>query len=92
MQYIRESDSFGRWGGEEFILIFPNITEEEVMHTAEKLRELVADTVFNTVSNVTISLGVTTYIKDESKKSLLKRVDDALYEAKEAGRNRVVYK
>jgi diguanylate cyclase (GGDEF)-like protein/PAS domain S-box-containing protein len=91
-QYVREGDSFGRWGGEEFMLIFPNLSQEKAMLTADKLRELVANCSFNKVPEVTISIGVCTYTKGETIKTLLKRVDDALYAAKETGRNRVVFK
>ena len=89
---IREGDGFGRWGGEEFMLIFPGLDAEKAMRTAEKLRDLVASFSFKDVSDVTISLGVSTYSKNESTKALLKRVDDALYEAKGRGRNMVVFK
>ena len=91
-QYIRKGDSFGRWGGEEFILVFPNLTQDKAMLISEKLRELIANSSFNEVEEVTISIGVSTYTKGETMKTLLKRVDAALYEAKEGGRNRVVFR
>lgn len=91
-QYIREGDSFGRWGGEEFMLIFPNLDEEKAVRIAEKLRDLIANFSFKKASNITISFGVSTYNKNENIKTLLKRVDDALYQAKNSGRNKVVFK
>ena len=88
---IRESDRFGRWGGEEFMIISPNIEKEKVILLANKLKEAIATHIFKDVKQVTVSVGVTCYAKGDSKESILKRADDLLYAAKDAGRNTVIY-
>jgi len=91
LKEIRESDRFGRWGGEEFILILPELNKEQALQVAEKLRKDVASHTFKDIPQVTISTGVTLYSPDSTKKSLLKQVDDAMYQAKKAGRNTIKY-
>ena len=88
---IRESDKFGRWGGEEFMLILPETNKEEAIKLAEKLRNAIASYIFKDVSKVTVSVGVTTFNADDTKEELIKRVDNALYKAKEDGRNRIQF-
>lgn len=88
---IRESDRFGRWGGEEFMLISPHIQKDAVISLANKIKEAIATHIFKDLKQVTISIGVTHFHKGETKEDILKRVDDLLYEAKDAGRNTVVY-
>jgi len=88
---IRESDKFGRWGGEEFMLILPETNKEEAMKLAEKLRNTIASCIFKDVSKVTVSVGVTTCNAEDTKEELIKRVDNALYKAKEDGRNRIQF-
>ena len=90
LKSIRETDSFGRWGGEEFMLLLPYTSEEKIMEIAEKIRKTVQEHTFENVKQITISIGVTLYKKDEGISQLLKRVDTALYEAKSHGRNQVV--
>ena len=87
---IRETDSFGRWGGEEFMLLLPHTPKEEITQIAEKLRKKVQEHLFKHVKQITISIGATLYKKDEGISKLIKRVDIALYEAKSHGRNQVV--
>ncbi len=89
---LRITDIFGRWGGEEFIIISPKTQKEEATYLAERIRISIKEFAFPIVRNVTCSLGVTEWTEKDDEKSLLKRVDDALYEAKESGRNRVVVK
>jgi len=91
MKGIRESDRFGRWGGEEFILVLPELNKEQTLHVADKLREDVASHRFEGVPQVTVSVGATVYSPGDGKKDILKRVDDAMYQAKKAGRNTVKY-
>ncbi|WP_255349330.1 MULTISPECIES: GGDEF domain-containing protein [unclassified Thioalkalivibrio] len=86
---LRGSDVLIRWGGEEFLAILPETKAEDAGALAETLRALLARTRFPIQEQVTASLGVTEYRFDESPRSLLKRVDDALYSVKESGRNRV---
>ena len=86
----RNGDFIARWGGEEFIITLQSTTALRASDIAEKIRETVESYSFTHGGNQAISLGVSEYIFDESKESLLKRVDEALYKAKDSGRNRVV--
>lgn len=87
----RNTDVVGRWGGEEFLIICGETTMDELVVFAEKLRKEIASRSFTLGEQQTASFGVSVYVKDESVSSLLKRADDALYKAKENGRNRVEY-
>lgn len=83
----KESDLFGRWGGEEFILICPNTTSEKAVILANRLRLLIANSTFEEVQNITCSFGVATTDGSKSIDACLNDVDVALYKAKENGRN-----
>jgi diguanylate cyclase (GGDEF)-like protein len=92
-QSLREVDLIGRYGGEEFIILLPETDAVEAYLVAERLCTLIADHKFNTKSgiiHITASLGVAS-IEDKgySIKSLLDHSDQALYTAKQEGRNRV---
>ncbi len=84
---LRESDTFCRIGGEEFIIILPHTNKEQAVKIADKLRKTIEQS--KKIIPITMSFGVTQYISGESEDYLFKRVDNALYRAKENGRNRV---
>ncbi|MGJ4949208.1 GGDEF domain-containing protein [Bradyrhizobium sp. HKCCYLS20291] len=89
---IRGSDRFGRYGGEEFLLVLPGAPPDPACRLAERLRQIIADldwSAFSTGLQVTFSAGVATGRGDETTESLLARADRALYESKAQGRNRV---
>lgn len=79
-----------RIGGEEFILLMPNTTIENGKNIAEKLRAAFENTLHPIVGKITASFGVAERYKSETFKSWYKRVDDALYIAKNSGRNQVI--
>lgn len=81
--------SFGRWGGEEFIIILQNQTVEEAMEIAEELRRLIEKQHFPNIEHVTSSFGVDMYQQGDTIETLMDRVDEALYLAKKTGRNSV---
>jgi len=87
---IRNTDIFSRYGGEEFIIIAPETTKEDAKILAEKLRSLIENLYLEDGIHITCSFGVAALEKHDTKETLLKRVDDALYEAKRTGRNKVV--
>lgn len=87
---IRKSDTFARWGGEEFIILTPGITSEQAVMMAEKLRKLIEHHTFSIGRKVTASFGISSYKKGENSDRTIKRADEALYKAKESGRNRVI--
>lgn len=87
---IRNTDIFVRWGGEEFIILCPETETQKATNFAEKLRSAIETTLFAQAGNITCSFGVTSYIDKEIDDSFLKRVDNALYKAKNEGRNRVL--
>jgi diguanylate cyclase (GGDEF)-like protein len=87
---IRQADLFVRWGGDEFaILAFANNMESSITF-AEKIRKKIASFAFSVDSTVTCSFGVVESLPEESEVDFMTRADIALYEAKKAGRNRVV--
>jgi diguanylate cyclase (GGDEF)-like protein len=89
---IRGIDRFGRNGGEEFLLVLPETTNDAAAHILDRLRMIVSDLDWSALSHgmaVTISAGVATLNPDETPDALLARADDALYVAKEAGRNQI---
>src|SRR5689334_11156857 len=86
---IRSADRFGRYGGEEFLLVLPDIGAARAM---DRLRAIVADldwSAFSPGMKVTLSAGVATLKPDETTDSFLARADSALYTAKARGRNRI---
>jgi diguanylate cyclase (GGDEF)-like protein len=85
---LRESDLLCRIGGEEFVIITPHTSKLDAYKLAEKIRKTVAKS--KHILPITMSFGVTEYRDCEDKDSMFKRADQALYEAKESGRNRVV--
>lgn len=89
---LRESDILGRWGGEEFLVIVPENSIREAEILAEKLRAAIADHQFPVVGHKTCSVGLTAHRLGDTESSMLARADEALYEAKQSGRNRVAVK
>ena len=88
---LREIDVFARWGGEEFVIQTPETCPDGAIKLAEKLRSKIEKHDFSEPEKITTSFGVTTFKKGDNTISLLNRADEALYRAKEGGRNQVVY-
>ncbi|WP_181388462.1 transporter substrate-binding domain-containing diguanylate cyclase [Vibrio albus] len=89
---VRRVDSVGRWGGEEFLIVCPNTGLEGAFHVAEGLREGVEQVKLGVAGYRSVSLGVTEYYTGDSTATIIQRVDQALYQAKIEGRNKVVFK
>jgi len=94
---VRESDILARWGGEEFIVVAPESGQQEACAVAERIRKSVAKEAFPNAAQqplgvVSLSIGVaSTSSGAESPENLLQLADDAMYFAKDTGRNRSVY-
>lgn len=89
---VRAQDYFGRYGGEEFMLIVSNPNPEVTMKLVERMRKLIEEHVFkvdNKELQITISIGVAHADSKDDKVSLINRADNALYKAKTTGRNRI---
>ena len=91
---IRQYDSIGRYGGEEFLILFPSCSEEDCVAQADRLRKQLAQTemsVNDSLLRVTASFGVTIAMPGEmrTQEALIRKADEALYVAKRSGRNRV---
>jgi len=86
---VRHLDVEGRWGGEEFLVVCLETDLLGAQALAEKIRESVEANAFPSELKKTVSIGVATAIPDDTPDSLIKRADDALYQAKRTGRNRV---
>jgi diguanylate cyclase (GGDEF)-like protein len=86
---IRQTDVFARFGGEEFVILVHNNDVRTGRELAEKIRISVSQHSFPQAGNVTCSFGVAQFYSDDTAESIIKRADDAMYAAKNAGRNRV---
>jgi diguanylate cyclase (GGDEF)-like protein/PAS domain S-box-containing protein len=89
---IRMEDYVGRYGGEEFVVILRNISKENLYNTAEKLRMLIEGLDVETKRGklgVTVSIGCSHYGETLSKEEIVRRADELMYKAKNAGRNKV---
>lgn len=86
---LREDDSIGRYGGDEFFIILPDQTASQALKIADRYRQNIME---QTDPQYTVSIGIATYPWDgETHKELIKVADDGLYRSKELGRNRVSY-
>ena len=86
---IRTSDPFGRWGGDEFLCLATNTPADQAVELAERLRDVIQKSHFETVNKITASFGVTSYQRGDGPETLIRRADLGLYKAKSCGRNRV---
>ncbi len=86
----RNTDVSGRWGGEEFVLVSPEANLQESIKVADKLRKIIEEEDFGIPMGITCSFGVTEYITDEPLDSFVSRADEALYKAKNSGKNSVI--
>lgn len=89
---LRAIDCFGRYGGEEFLLVLPQTPLEGARIKAERVREAIASLRFPDIGDnfqITVSVGVAEYHHNESTDETLLRADQALYAAKDDGRNNV---
>jgi len=93
---IRDDDIFARWGGEEFVVLFGGINIDMGRELSERLRKAVENNPCGEAGTITISIGVVQYHRGEnnenteSLENLVYRVDEKMYEAKKAGKNRVM--
>jgi diguanylate cyclase (GGDEF)-like protein len=91
---LRETDVAGRYGGEEFLLVLPHTPIDGAAAFAERVRAAIEATEFDVGADappaVTVSIGVAALVAGQSVEALIRTADEALYEAKGTGRNRVV--
>jgi len=87
----RPADFAARWGGEEFVMMFPNTEHEGILKHLETIRQSVQEMKIPDLPSTTISIGLATIVptKDKSIDDFFSKADKALYEAKDSGRNRV---
>ncbi len=89
-QVLRSSDRFGRWGGDEFVVLLAVNDMNQASAAAQRLRDAVHQRLGDRFRRVTISVGVAQYHRGDTVEDWVNRADRALYRAKEAGRDRVV--
>jgi polar amino acid transport system substrate-binding protein len=81
-QYVRKSDTFCRWGGDEFVIILPNTVEADAKELSEKLDQLIRKNRFSHHISLGCSFGVTQFRDEDTRLSIMSRIDQLLYESK----------
>ncbi len=92
-KHVRRNDLACRYGGEEFAVILPNVSKDSIFQAYERFRKIVSEQLFEHESNqfqITVSIGIAFSNDVESANNLLSHADQALYQAKETGRNKIV--
>lgn len=89
--HIRPKDIFARFGGEEFVLLIPNLEGKQALQFAERINRLIAEAPWPETGSVTISLGVETYKAHYTAEDLIESADKALYVSKKNGRNKATF-
>ena len=96
-EFIRDEDFLGRYGGEEFTIVLPRASLRNALKKAQRLRKAIAGTHYTTDKkkggkglSITVSIGVSSFCKNDSVSTVIDRSDQALYQAKRTGKNRVV--
>lgn len=87
--HSRITDTVSRWGGEEFLILCPQTNLKSAIDFAERYRTLINQHVFPEVNQISASFGVTTFHSSDTVEAFITRADQALYKAKNMGRNRV---
>lgn len=87
---IRSTDIFARWGGDEFVLLFPETDETQAKTILEDIRVKIEAYKFDRVTNQTCSFGMTMLTDKDDSNSFLHRADQMLYSAKRDGKNRII--
>ena len=90
-QNIRSSDTMFRWGGEEFVILSLEVDETTLLDLAQNIRKTVEEMQIQEVGQVTVSIGVTLHNPNDNVNTIMKRADDALYNAKNNNRNCVKF-
>ncbi|MFA6138070.1 MAG: GGDEF domain-containing protein [Sulfurimonas sp.] len=86
---FRDTDVIGRWGGEEFLILLPKTSIEVAFEITQRVRQQIAEKIFEHVGSKTASFGITKIHKDDTLDIAIGRADKALYDAKEHGKNQV---
>ena len=96
-EFIRDEDFLARYGGEEFVIVLPGASLRNALKKAQRLRKAIAGTHYTTdkekggnALSVTVSIGASSFCKNDSVSTVIDRSDQALYQAKRTGKNRVV--
>lgn len=88
---LRAFDAIGRYGGEEFLILLPQTEIEDAIKIAQRIHRHIKEHSIEDIGYVTVSMGVTEFKENDTINTLLKRADDFLYQAKDEGRDKIVY-
>ncbi len=91
LENIKTTDAFGRYGGEEFLILLPNTRLSKGIIIAERLRKTIEKLTWEYDIVITVSMGVIENLKNDNLDTTLEKVDNLLYKAKNNGRNRIEY-
>ena len=92
-QSSRKSDTIGRWGGEEFLGVFPIKNKKDTVVIARRLQKMINQTFIpygDEKLHVTMSIGITTVQEEDTMPSIISRADQYMYRAKNMGRNTII--